>query len=602
MLESLKKIYSLFPKNVRLKFFLLLVLMFVASILELLGIGMIPLFVMTIAQPDRILSFPILGDILSNAGIDTVKSLALTGAIALIFIYISKNLYLTYFRYLKTRFVQNQKIYLQNRIFKAYMTAPYTFYISKNSADLLRNVNGEVGKIVSGTIMPFLEITLNIIMFSFIIVSLFILEPFITLVTILMMGGGGFVFLRITQKRTFDSGVISREARGDMNRMVLQGLGGFKDARVLNREKLFLKQYNTFAETDRDATIYQTIVKSLPKPIIETLMVLGILTITMIMVFEGRSFEQIIPVLTLFGVAAVKLMPIFSLLIQQVTTMRYSAPSVYAICDDLDLLEVEYKKFRDQILKKATKMSMENSIELQSISYKYPNSDEYAVKDINITIPKGAAVAFVGASGAGKTTLVDIILGLLTPESGKIKVDGRDIDENIRGWMKNIGYIQQSNYLFDERIFRNIAFGIPDEQVDDEKLHSALKAAQLEEVVNRLPRGLRTRVGERGVRLSGGQRQRVTIARALYNNPQVLVMDEATSALDNITEKFVIQAIERLRGDRTIIMIAHRLTTVQNCDVIYMMDEGEIVDSGTYDELLEKSSEFRKMSLVDDKT
>jgi ATP-binding cassette subfamily C protein len=574
----------------------------VASILELLGIGMIPLFVMTIAQPDRILSLPILGDILSNAGIDTVKSLALTGAIALIFIYISKNLYLTYFRYLKTRFVQNQKIYLQNRIFKAYMTAPYTFYISKNSADLLRNVNGEVGKIVSGTIMPFLEITLNIIMFSFIIVSLFILEPFITLVTILMMGGGGFVFLRITQKRTFDSGVISREARGDMNRMVLQGLGGFKDARVLNREKLFLKQYNTFAETDRDASIYQTIVKSLPKPIIETLMVTGILTITMIMIFEGRSFEEIIPVLALFGVAAVKLMPIFSLLIQQITTMRYSAPSVYAITDDLDLLEVKYKKFRDQILKKATKMSMENSIELQSISYKYPNSDEYAVKDINITIPKGAAVAFVGASGAGKTTLVDIILGLLTPESGTIKVDGRDIYENIRGWMKNIGYIQQSNYLFDERIFRNIAFGIPDEEVDDEKLHSALKAAQLEEVVNRLPRGLRTRVGERGVRLSGGQRQRVTIARALYNNPQVLVMDEATSALDNITEKFVIQAIERLRGDRTIIMIAHRLTTVQNCDVIYMMDEGKIVDSGTYDELLEKSSEFRKMSLVDDKT
>lgn len=602
MLKSLKKIYSLFPKNSRIKFFFLLLLMFLASILELLGIGMIPVFVMTIAQPDKILSVPIVGEILSNFGIDNVQSLALMGAITLILIYISKNLYLTYFRYLKTKFVQNQKIYLQNRMFEAYMTAPYTFYISKNSADLLRNVNGEVGKIVSGTIMPFMEITLNIIMFSFIIVSLFILEPIITLVTIFMMGGGGFIFLRITQKRTFDSGKISREARGDMNRMVLQGLGGFKDARVLNREKLFLKQYNTFAETDRDASIYQTVVKTLPKPIIETLMVLGILTITLIMVFEGRTFEQIIPLLALFGVAAVKLMPIFSALIQQVTTMRYSAPSVYAICDDLDLLEVKYKKFRDQILKKATKISLEKCIELKSIYYKYPNSEDYAVKDINIKIPKGAAVAFVGASGAGKTTLVDIILGLLTPEFGTIKVDGRDVYDNIRGWMKNIGYIQQSNYLFDEKIFRNIAFGIPDEEVEDEKLESAMKAAQLEEVVKRLPRGLRTRVGERGVRLSGGQRQRVTIARALYNNPQVLVMDEATSALDNITEKFVIKAIERLRGDRTIIMIAHRLTTVQNCDVIYMMDEGEIVDSGTYDELLEKSSEFRKMSLVDDKT
>jgi len=415
-----------------------------------------------------------------------------------------------------------------------------------------------------------------------------------------MMGGGGFLFLRITQKKTFDSGRVSREARNDMNRMVLQGLGGFKDARVLNREKLFLEQFHTFAESNKDATIYQSVVKSLPKPIIETLMVLGILTITLIMVYEGRSFDQIIPVLTLFGVAAVKLMPVFSVLIQQITTIRYSAPSVDAVCEDLDLLEIKYKKFRDQILKKAVKMPVNEGIELKSISYKYPKSDEYAVENINLTIPKGSAVAFVGASGAGKTTLVDIILGLLTPESGTIEVDGRDIYNNIRGWMKNIGYIQQSDYLFDEKIFRNIAFGIPDDEIDYTKLNSALNAAQLVEVVDRLPRGLKTRVGERGVRLSGGQRQRVTIARALYNNPQVLIMDEATSALDNITEKFVIEAIERLRGDRTIIMIAHRLTTVQNCDMIYLMEEGEIVANGTYDELIENSKQFRKMSLVED--
>jgi ATP-binding cassette subfamily C protein len=196
---------------------------------------------------------------------------------------------------------------------------------------------------------------------------------------------------------------------------------------------------------------------------------------------------------------------------------------------------------------------------------------------------------------------VDLILGLLEPVDGRILADGLDISENLRGWMKNIGYIQQSNYLFDERIFRNIAFGIPDKEIDKEKLDSAIEAAQLGALIKRLPLGLKTRVGERGVRLSGGQRQRVTIARALYNNPQILVMDEATSALDNITEKFVIEAIERLRGDRTIIMIAHRLTTVQNCDIIYLMDEGKIVNSGTYDELLEKSSEFRRMSLVDEK-
>src|SRR6056297_246151 len=412
MIDSLRKIYNLFPKKKRVKFYVLLGLMFVASLVELIGIGMIPVFVITIAQPDRILSLPYLGTFLTSAGIDTVKLLALTGAIALIAIYIFKNIFLTYFRYLKNKFVQNQLIYLQNRIFEAYMTAPSTFYISKNSTELLRNVNGEVGKIVNGTIMPFLEVTLHIIMFSFIVTTLFILEPFITLITILMMGGGGFLFLRITQKKTFDSGRVSREARNDMNRMVLQGLGGFKDARVLNREKLFLEQFHTFAESNKDATIYQSVVKSLPKPIIETLMVLGILTITLIMVYEGRSFDQIIPVLTLFGVAAVKLMPVFSVLIQQITTIRYSAPSVDAVCEDLDLLEIKYKKFRDQILKKAVKMPVNEGIELKSISYKYPKSDEYAVENINLTIPKGSAVAFVGASGAGKTTLVDIILGL----------------------------------------------------------------------------------------------------------------------------------------------------------------------------------------------
>jgi len=600
MYQSLKKIYSLLPRKDHIKFGLLFLMMIVASLFELVGIGLIPAFVISIAEPQKIFDLNVIGDLLLDNGIDNSQKLAFFGAALLIVAYIFKNSYLTFLQGWKQRLVLNKKLVLQNRLFKAYMTAPYTFYLSKNSAELLRNVNGEVGKIITGTILPLMDISLNTIMFLFIIVTLFALEPVITIITVLMMGGGGYLFLRITQKKTEDSGRISRLASGDMNRMILQGLGGFKEARVLNRENLFLKQYNRFAKNGIGAHIYQTVVKSLPKPIIETLLVVGILTVTLIMVYEGRSFSEIIPVLTLFGVAAVKLMPIFNTFIQQITSIRYSADAVHAVYEDLNYLENNYPQFRESILSDTERMKLDDRISIQNVSYQYPESDEYAVKNINLDIKKGTAIAFVGASGAGKTTMVDIILGLLEPVQGKILVDGVDISTNLRGWMKNIGYIQQSDYLFDERIFRNIAFGIPDSEVDDEKLNSAIEAAQLNELINKMPRGLRTRVGERGVRLSGGQRQRVTIARALYNNPQVLVMDEATSALDNITEKYVIEAIERLRGDRTIIMIAHRLTTVKNCDVIYLMDEGEVVAQGTYDELLEENKQFRRMSLVDD--
>lgn len=600
MLESLRKTFIILPNKDRVKFVMLFLMMIMASVLEVLGIGMIPAFVIMIAEPDRVLSLQFIGPILEQLGITTSQSLAFFGAGILIFLYLFKNLYLTLYKYIKMKFVYSRKVYLQNRLFKAYMTAPYTFYLNRNSAELLRNVTSEVGKMMTGTVMPLLEISLKVIMFVLIISGLLYLEPLITLLTVLLMGGIGSLFLKLTQEKTRDSGRISRIALGDINRVILQALGGFKDARVLNREKSFLKQYDKHANIHVKTGIYQSIVKQLPQPIIETLMVTGILMVTLLMVYEGRSFTEIIPILTLFGVAAVKLMPVFNSVISQITTISYSIDSVNVIYNDLDTLENKHKDFREEILKDSDKLKFNNKIELKDISFKYPNSNDYAVKNINLEISKGSMIGFVGASGAGKTTLVDVILGLLEPDDGQILVDGVNIKDNLRGWMKNIGYIQQSNYLSDQKLFRNIAFGVPQSEIDEKKLNAAIKAAQLEELISRLPKGLQTRTGERGTRLSGGQQQRVGIARALYNNPQVLIMDEATSALDNITEKYVIEAIEHLRGDRTIIMIAHRLTTVKNCDVIYLLDESEVIDSGTYDELLLKSTKFREMSLIDE--
>ncbi len=600
MIDSLKKIFKLFPGKDRVKLLILFFMMLVSSFLEVLGISVIPAFVVAVAEPDRILELNIVGDFLKSIGITSSESLVIYGAILLIVVYITKNVYLVFYQYLKKKFVANRGVYLQNRIFKAYLTAPYTFHLHRNSAETLRNVTAEVNKVINGTILPFMDVALKVTMFVFIIGTLMYLEPLITLATILLLGVCGYFFLRLTQEKTRDYGRKDRNARKSMNKVVLQGLGGFKDSRVLAREKMFLKQYDHYAKISRTASIFKAVVKSMPKPIIETLLVVGILTITLIMVWEGRTFTSIIAILTLFGAAAVKLMPIFNNVINDITTIGFSAPSVDAIFDDIHYLENEEKEFRKKILTETETLELKEKIEFENLSYHYPDSDEQAIRDVSLSIPKGHAVAFVGPSGAGKTTLVDVALGLLEPQKGRILIDGVDIQDNIRGWMKNIGYIPQSIYLLDDRISRNIAFGIPDDEVDQDKLWRAIRAAQLEELIDRLPHKEKTRVGERGVRLSGGQQQRIGIARALYNNPQVLIMDEATSALDNITEKFVIDAIENLRGDRTIIMIAHRLTTVRNCDTIYLMNEALITDQGSYDELLANSEEFRKMSLVED--
>ncbi|MEX0660701.1 MAG: ABC transporter ATP-binding protein [Candidatus Woykebacteria bacterium] len=600
MLDSLKKIYRLFPSKDRFKLLILFGMMVTGSVLEVLGIGMIPVFVIAVSEPENLLQYPILGDLLLAMNITSSEELVVYGAILLIVVYLVKNIYLSFFIYVKKRFIANRGVQLENRLFKAYMASPYTFYISRNSAELLRNVTGETRKVVDGVMLPFMELALNLTMFVVILGALLIIEPLITIVTILFLGVGGGGFLKYTREKNREYGIEDREARKMKNKTVLQGLGGLKATRVLNRELLFLKEYGEWAERSKIANIYTYVVKQIPKYIIETLAVVGILLIALILVWEGRAISAIVPILALFGTATVRLMPVFNQVISQTSMIQYNAASVEAIYVDLKLLENEYQNVRKDILNNnIEKLQLNESILLQKIRYSYPEQNEQAVAGVSMKINRGEAIAFVGESGAGKTTMADIILGLLEPSDGKILVDDVDIETNIRGWQQNIGYIPQQIFLLDDTIRRNIAFGIPDDQIDEDKIEAAVEAAQLDELVGRLPEGMDTVVGERGVLLSGGQQQRIGIARALYDNPQVLVMDEATSALDNITEKFVIDAIEQLRGDRTIIMIAHRLTTVKNCDTIYLMNEGKIIENGSFEELLEHSDEFRRMNLVD---
>jgi ATP-binding cassette subfamily C protein len=322
------------------------------------------------------------------------------------------------------------------------------------------------------------------------------------------------------------------------------------------------------------------------------------LSITIALVLRNKDLSTILPSLALFGFASVRLMPSISQILGSFSSLRFSFPAINPVWKDMEYLKNE-KVSQDRIFDEHSDVSLQKQIEFKNVSYQYPEAVTQSLKNINIIIPMGKAVAFVGSSGAGKTTIVDVTLGLLQPSFGQIFVDGIDIHTNIPAWQKQIGYIPQHIFLADNSIRNNIAFGIEESEIDDAKIWEAIRLSQLESLILELPEGIHTNIGERGVRFSGGQRQRIGIARALYHNPKILIMDEATSALDNITEKYIVQEIEALKGSRTIIIIAHRLTTVMNCDTIYFMDKGKIIDEGTYDNLIENNLAFKKMALVE---
>jgi len=572
--------------------------MLVKAGLEVLGIGMIPAFVSIVAAPDKILDMELMQPVLEWLNITNARELLIWGSGALLSVFVVKSAYIIFFNYIEARFIYNRRYTISHRMMNAYMQAPYTFHLTRNSAELLRNATTEVEILIGRVLTRILNLAREGLMALTILIFLLVVEPIITVVVISIAGVGAGTFLMLTKKKVKAYGKQEQGHRSEMIKAVNQGIGGLKDARVLNREYEFINKFSEEARKSTRLLTYINYTNKIPAPLIETTAVAGMMMISGILVWQGRSLEVIIPILTLFAMAIVRLMPALRNLTSDYTQLLYNMVSINPIYDDLTNLEESGRELKEE-RKMSEPMQLEEQIEGVNIHYSYPGSDEKALDGLDFVIPRGAAVAFVGESGAGKTTIVDLLLGLLRPTDGKVLVDGLDIRENVSAWQRNIGYIPQSIYLADETLRKNIAFGIPDEQIDDAKVMQAIELAQLKKMVgHQLPDGLDTVLGENGTRLSGGQRQRVGIARALYHDPQVLVMDEATSALDNITEKEITKAIESLKGDRTVIMIAHRLTTVEDCDRLYLMKNGRIEDAGTYDELVDKSSEFRKMALV----
>jgi ATP-binding cassette, subfamily B, bacterial PglK len=595
--DNIRKILYILPNGDSVKIAVLFLLMLIAAGLEVIGIGMIPAFVSIVSSPDRVLEYEPIQPLIAYLNITTAQDLLIWGSVALVGIFVLKSIYTITFNYIEARFIYNRRYRISHRMMSSYMQAPYTFHLQRNSAELLRNITTEVYILINKVLSPSLTMAREGIMALSILLFLLLVEPLITLVVMGVAGLTSGTFLFLTRKKAKEYGLREQNHRKEMIKAVNQGLGGIKDARVLNREAEFVEKFRIEARDSSRLLTYITYIKKVPHPVIETTAVVGMLMIAGLLVWQDRPMEVIIPVMTLFAMAIVRLMPAIKKLTSDYTYLIYSLVALDPVYEDLRELNESSRLFLTD-RKKKEPLRLENKIDIKDLHYRYPETDEQALNGISLTIPRGKAVAFVGESGAGKTTIVDLLLGLLKPARGLILVDGKDIQDNLSGWQQNIGYIPQSIYLADESLRRNIAFGLPDKEIDEEKINLAVELAQLKSMVERMPDGLDTILGEHGTRISGGQRQRVGIARALYHDPQVLVMDEATSALDNITEKEITNAIENLRGDRTIIMIAHRLTTVENCDQLYLMKDGVIVDSGNYEELVDSNAEFRRMALV----
>ncbi|TWD98909.1 ABC-type multidrug transport system fused ATPase/permease subunit [Neobacillus bataviensis] len=584
MKETIKKIWVLFNRREKKKLILLFFMLIIAAIFETTGIGLIVPFVGIVTNPKMIKEQSILSNIYSLLDFQSTNAFVLFAVGVLLSVFIIKNAYLLVFYYLQYRVIYNQKVKLSSAMFREYLTKPYTFHLQRNSAELLRNINGEVPKVFDGILLASFQLLTEILVIISILSLLIVTAPIATFTSGLLLGGSVLLFFKIFRNKITFLGKESQRVSREVIKWVNQGLGASKEIKVSGKESYFVDSYSVQSRVMANNTIYKNMLDQVPRMFIETLLVSVVLITMIILVFQGTDTSKLVATMSLFAMAAFRLMPSIQRIVATLTTIRFSQPALTVVYNDLvkdnsgrSLIdkEVDYNSRTVKFL--AGEKIFNNSIKLENVDFRYPNQEKYSIKNVSLTIPIGNSVAFVGTSGAGKTTIVDIILGLLEPEKGQVLVDGKNLIELMPLWQKKIGYIPQSIYLSDESIRKNVAFGINDKEIDEDAVQKAIVDAQLKDFVDSLPEGLDTVVGERGVRLSGGQRQRIGIARALYHNPEIIFLDEATSALDNDTEKEIMKSIDGLKGEKTLIIIAHRLSTIENCDIVFKVDKGRLI-------------------------
>lgn len=547
----------------------LLFLLIIGMILEMFSLGLVIPMIVAITRIETITSNVYLAGILKSLGNPSQVEIIIFVLISIVVVYVLKTCFLLFLVWRQYIFSQSISMNLSRRLFDGYLNHSYTFHLQRNSSELYRNVLGEVDLFTSVT-QAILLLQTNLSVFLGVFLSILLIEPIGALFIFGFILLFGLLYLKIIKKSIVGWGIKRQMHDVERSRHLMQGLGGVKDIKILGREKHFLSLFEYHNKSSFDIGVKVNVLQQAPRLLLELIAIFALSIFLFVAIFRGLELYLIIPVIGVFVAAAFRLIPAIGSVMSGFQTLRFANPVI-------NLMYREINSFRHEISEGTpTTISFEEEIVVDNVSFKYESADSSLFKNINVKIQKNTTVGLIGESGAGKSTLVDIILGLLKPDNGHIKVDGVKIQDQCREWQNIIGYVPQNIYLIDDTIAKNIAFGFETDQIDREALQRAIDISQLNSFVNDQPDGIESIVGERGVRISGGQRQRIGIARALYHNPSVLVLDEATSALDIDTEKWVMEAINNLQHDKTIIIITHRLSTVERCDEVYKLDKGTV--------------------------
>jgi ABC-type multidrug transport system fused ATPase/permease subunit len=569
----LTKLGYIFDKRDKRKLVLLTAAIAEGSFLELLAVMVFMPFIDVLQHPESVQRTWYLKMVYDFFGFRSAKQFMILLAAAIIGIYLVKNAYLILEKDYIFRFSYNTQMKLSTRLLSAYMKEPYTFHLNNNIAILQRSLYEDTSRFMQ-VILYALELGAELAVSGVLVIYLLVISKSITIIVLgfLAVFVGGF--LMISRKYSRRLGMENQNYEGKIFQWMNQALGGIKEIKILERENYFTDEYRKYwKKYARGLRIARTI-SILPKYTVEAVSMMGLLSAVIVKLLFGEAdMVYFVSQLAVFAVAAMRLMPSVGRINEHASNMLYALPSVELVYHDLVGIEGLTQKDGQECIED---WKLQRGICVQDVSYHYPDTDEWVLEHVNFTIEKGTTVAFIGSTGSGKTTMVDIILGLLAPVKGAVMADEINIHEQAKTFHAQVGYIPQTIYLSDDTIRNNIAFGVQEGQIDESAVMAAVEKAQLKEFIESLPLGLDTIVGDRGVRLSGGQRQRIGIARALYHDPEILVLDEATSALDNETEAAVMEAIEHLQGIKTMIIIAHRLTTIRNVDTIYEVGDGKV--------------------------